>query len=96
MPTRTRLKRMQDNVIVIHLVEARGKERWTAKMLLIINFGPLEDLPVSDLGIRRRFMRATGAKVMLAPEKSLSPGERWRPDCSVASGYLWRASELPD
>ncbi len=94
MPTRTRLKRMQDNVIVIHLIEARGIERWTAKMLLIFSSERLEDLPVSDLGIRRRFMRATGAKVMLAPEKSLSAGERWRPDPSVASGYLWRASEL--
>jgi 3-methyladenine DNA glycosylase/8-oxoguanine DNA glycosylase len=49
---------------------------------------------VTDLGVRKGFKYAFGGKDLPEPEKMLKRGERWRPYRSVASWYLWRASEL--
>ncbi len=94
VPTRTQLATMDDETIIEHLVQVRGIGRWTAEMLLIFNLGRPDVLPVTDLGVRKGFMYAFGGKQLPEPEKMLKRGERWRPYRSVASWYLWRASEL--
>ncbi len=94
VPTRTRLKQMDDEDIVRHLVQVRGIGRWTVEMLLIFNLGRSDILPVDDLGVRRGFMHTFGGKSLPDAKKMLRRGQRWRPYRSVASWYLWRASEL--
>ena len=94
VPTRTRLNQMDDEDIVQRLVEVRGIGRWTVEMLLIFNLGRSDVLPVDDLGVRRGFMHTFGGKSLPDAKRMLRRGQRWRPYRSVASWYLWRASEL--
>ncbi|HSS64900.1 MAG TPA: DNA-3-methyladenine glycosylase [Gammaproteobacteria bacterium] len=94
VPTRLRLKRMEDEEIIDRLVQVRGVGRWTVEMLLIFNLGRPDVLPVDDLGVRRGFMHTFGGKSLPDARRMLRRGQRWRPYRSVASWYLWRASEL--
>ncbi len=94
VPTRARLKHMDDEDIIQHLVQVRGIGRWTVEMLLIFNLGRPDVLPVDDLGVRRGYMHTFGGKSLPDAKRMLNRGRRWRPYRSVASWYLWRASEL--
>lgn len=94
VPTRARLKHMDDEDIIEHLVQVRGIGRWTVEMLLIFNLGRPDVLPVDDLGVRRGYMHTFGGKSLPDKKKMMNRGKLWRPYRSVASWYLWRASEL--
>jgi DNA-3-methyladenine glycosylase II len=72
-------------------------------MLLIFRLGRPDVLPVSDYGVRKGFALTFGK---LKPTDKVTPADlpkpaemekraaRWRPWCSVASWYLWRACDL--
>lgn len=94
VPQRTRLRHMDDEAVIRELTRVRGVGRWTAEMLLIFNLGRPDVLPVDDLGVRRGFLRTFGGKELPDADRMLRRGRRWRPYRSVASWYLWRASEL--
>jgi 3-methyladenine DNA glycosylase/8-oxoguanine DNA glycosylase len=85
---------MDDEAIVERLTEVRGIGRWTVEMLLVFGLGRPDVLPVGDYGVRKGFARAFGSKEVPAPRDVEARGERWRPWRSVASWYLWRATEL--
>lgn len=88
------LGRLTDEEIVTRLTAVRGIGRWTVEMLLIFRLGRADVLPVNDLGIRRGFMLAYGLDELPATDRLSRAGERWQPYRSVASWYLWRATEL--
>ena len=94
IPSRRALDAMDDDAIIERLIEIRGIGRWTVEMLLIFTLDRPDVLPVTDLGIRRGFMVCRGAGELPEPAELLGHGEIWRPYRSVASWYLWRASEL--
>lgn len=94
VPHRRKLEAMDDESVIEHLVQVRGVGRWTAEMLLIFNLGRPDVLPVDDLGVRRGFLHTFGGKGLPDAKTMLRRGQRWRPYRSVASWYLWRASEL--
>ena len=94
IPSRRALDDMDDEAIIERLIEIRGVGRWTAEMLLIFTLDRPDVLPVTDLGIRRGFMVCRGAGELPEPAELLAHGEIWRPCRSIASWYLWRASEL--
>ena len=94
LPSRQALDAMDDEAIIERLTEIRGIGRWTVEMLLIFTLGRPDVLPVTDLGIRRGFMVCRGDEKLPEPAELLAHGEIWRPWRSVASWYLWRASEL--
>ena len=94
LPSRRALDAMDDESIIERLTEIRGIGRWTVEMLLIFTLDRPDVLPVTDLGIRRGFMVSRGAGELPEPADLLACGEIWRPYRSVASWYLWRASEL--
>lgn len=94
LPHRGHLAALDDEAIIALLTDVRGIGRWSAQMLLIFNMGRPDVLPVDDLGVRRGFMLLRGEPRMPAPAELETHGERWRPFRSVASWYLWRASEL--
>lgn len=95
VPTLARLRRMSDEEIIEHLTEVRGIGRWTVEMLLIFRLGRPDVLPVGDFAVRKGFTLVYGLKEMVKPKELLSYGERWHPYRSVASWYMWRATELP-
>ena len=94
LPSRRALDAMDDEAIIERLTEIRGVGRWTVEMLLIFTLDRPDVLPVTDLGIRRGFMVCREADELPEPAELLAHGEIWRPWRSVASWYLWRASEL--
>jgi DNA-3-methyladenine glycosylase II len=96
VPTLARLRRMEDEEIIEHLTTVRGIGRWTVEMLLIFRLGRADVLPVGDFAVRKGFAVIYGLKEHPKPKELLRHGELWRPFRSVASWYMWRASEGKD
>lgn len=96
VPTLARLRRMEDEEIIERLTAVRGIGRWTVEMLLIFRLGRPDVLPVGDFAVRKGFAVVHGLKEQPRPKELLKHGELWRPFRSVASWYLWRASESRD
>ena len=94
VPSLARLRRMKDEEIIERLTEVRGIGRWTVEMLLIFRLGRPDVLPVDDFAVRKGFTLLYGLKEQPKPKELLKYGERWRPFRSVASWYMWRASEM--
>ena len=94
LPSRRALDAMDDEAIIERLTEIRGIGRWTVEMLLIFTLDRPDVLPVTDLGVRRGFMVCQDNDELPEPAELLAHGDVWRPYRSVASWYLWRASEL--
>lgn len=92
VPSLPELAEMNDEHIVERLTSIRGVGRWTVEMLLMFRLGRMDVLPANDLGVRKGFNRVYGS--MPTPKELLAYGERWRPYRTVASWYLWRATEL--
>jgi methylated-DNA-[protein]-cysteine S-methyltransferase len=89
IPTLTQLGRMEDDAIVDALTNVRGIGRWTVEMLLMFRLGRPDVLPIADYGIQKGF-----ARVFPNVRTDITRrGERWRPYRSVASWYLWRATD---
>jgi 3-methyladenine DNA glycosylase/8-oxoguanine DNA glycosylase len=95
IPSITDLRRMPPEEVIERLTVVRGVGRWTVEMLLIFRLGHPDVLPAHDLGIRKGLARIMRRRELPEPEDVLRRGERWRPYRSVASWYLWRATELP-
>lgn len=103
VPTLARIRRMPDEAIIEQLTQVRGIGRWTVEMMLIFRLGRPDVLPVDDYGVRKGFALTFQG---LKPETKVTPAllpkaavmerraKRWRPWCSVASWYLWRACEV--
>ena len=94
VPSRAQLHTMDDETIIERLTQIRGVGRWTVEMMLIFQLGRADILPATDLGIRKGFAYLTASNELPTPSLIIAYGERWRPYRSVASWYLWRASEL--
>ena len=94
VPPRRKLIPMDDDEIISQLVRVRGVGEWTVQMMLIFQLGRPDVLPVNDLGVRKGFMLTYDMEDMPSPLEVQDYGQRWRPYCSVASWYLWRAVEL--
>jgi 3-methyladenine DNA glycosylase/8-oxoguanine DNA glycosylase len=93
VPTAAALRRMPDDEIVARLTAVRGVGRWTVEMLLIFRLGRPDVLPIHDLGIQKGFHLTYGTRQRPKPDRIERYGERWRPFRSVASWYLWRATD---
>lgn len=101
IPTLTQLAKMSDDEIVEALVKVRGIGRWTVEMLLMFRLGRPDVFPIADFGIKKGFARLYHPKKRRDEMPDLAVmvkrAEKWRPFRSIASWYLWRATELePD
>ncbi|MBM3274353.1 MAG: DNA-3-methyladenine glycosylase 2 family protein [Candidatus Sericytochromatia bacterium] len=96
IPAGAALFEMADEEVVERLVAVRGIGRWTVEMLLIFRLGRPDVLPIDDYGLRKGFMRTFGGVEVPRPKEVAARGDRWRPFRTVASWYLWRASERKD
>lgn len=93
LPNTHRMKSLPDEEIIDALTEVRGVGRWTVEMLLIFHLGRPDVLPVGDLGVRKGFQITYGRPELPTEEQLMTHGERWRPYRSVASWYMWRATD---
>lgn len=94
VPSLDQLATMSDEAIVERLTQVRGVGRWTVEMLLIFRLGRPDVLPIADLGVLKGLNVMLGRKSMPSPKELGRRGERWRPYRTIASWYLWRATEL--
>ena len=92
LPTLADVTSMPDVEIIERLTTVRGIGQWTVEMLLMFRLGRPDVLPVDDFGVRKGFGIAFGKP---EPDKRDldKRGERWRPYRTVASWYLWRATD---
>jgi 3-methyladenine DNA glycosylase/8-oxoguanine DNA glycosylase len=94
VPTIGQLRKLDDEEIIQRLTTVRGIGRWTVEMLLIFRLGRPDVLPVSDLGVRKGFQLTYGLEELPHSKTMHEQAEQWRPYRSVASWYLWRATEF--
>lgn len=93
LPNARRLKTLSDEEVIEALTVVRGVGRWTAEMLLIFHLGRPDVLPVGDLGVRKGFQITYARPELPTADQLIEHGERWRPYRSVASWYMWRATD---
>ena len=93
VPPQAEIELLSNEEIVKRLTVVRGIGAWTVEMLLIFHLGRPNILPVSDFGVRKGFQLVFGKRKMPAPKELAAYGQRWHPYRTVATWYLWRASE---
>lgn len=93
VPPLKKMAQMTDDEIIAHLCQVRGVGRWTVEMMLIFRLGRPDVLPSTDYAIRKGFALAFATPFLPSPKQVLARGEQWRPYRSIASWYLWRATE---
>jgi methylated-DNA-[protein]-cysteine S-methyltransferase len=93
IPTLAQIQTLDDQAIVERLTEVRGIGRWTVEMLLMFRLGRADVLPLDDYGVRKGFSIAFGTKELPSKRELEARAERWRPYRTVASWYLWRATD---
>ena len=86
-------KTMSNEDISQHLIQVKGVGQWTADMFLMFALNRPDVLPVGDLGIRKGFKKMFNLRKDPSPEKMIALAESWRPYRTVASWYVWRATE---
>jgi DNA-3-methyladenine glycosylase II len=83
------LDKLSDDEIRAQITASRGLGRWTADMFLLINMERPDILPIGDLGIRSAVQRLYRLDHLPSPGEVDAIGEKWRPNRSLASLYLW-------
>jgi len=94
LPTLAEVHALEDDEIVARLTQVRGIGRWTAEMLLIFRLGRPDVLPVDDYGVRKGFAIAFKKRDLPSRQDLEKRAVRWKPYRTVASWYLWRATEF--
>jgi DNA-3-methyladenine glycosylase II len=93
-----RLHELSDEEVRTQITASKGLGRWTADMFLLINLQRPDVLPIGDLGIRSAVQRLYRLDHLPTPSEVDRIGEKWRPNRSLASLYLWasnRAQQKP-
>jgi DNA-3-methyladenine glycosylase II len=86
-----RLGELGDEEAIAEIVAVRGLGQWTAEMFLLFHLERPDILSGGDLGIRKAVRIEYGLEEMPSPAEVLEIGERWRPNRSLASLYLWES-----
>ena len=87
-----RLDKLSDDEVREQITASRGLGRWTADMFLLINLERPDILPIGDLGIRSAVQRLYRLDHLPSPGEVDAIGEKWRPNRSLASLYLWAST----
>jgi DNA-3-methyladenine glycosylase II len=86
------LDKLSDDEVREQITATRGLGRWTADMFLLINLDRPDILPIGDLGIRSAVQRLYRLDHLPTPKEVDAIGEKWRPNRSLASLYLWAST----
>jgi DNA-3-methyladenine glycosylase II len=93
VPSRRASTRLSDLALIERLVTIRGVGRWTVEMLLIFTLGRPDVLPVDDFGVREGYRALYGLDEQPKPKALAEIGLAWAPFRSLATWYLYRASD---
>jgi DNA-3-methyladenine glycosylase II len=86
------LDKLSDDEVRAQITSSRGLGRWSADMFLLINLERPDVLPIGDLGIRSAVQRLYRLDHLPTPKEVDAIGEKWRPNRSLASLYLWAST----
>lgn len=89
------LDKLSDDEVREQVTASRGLGRWTADMFLLINLERPDILPIGDLGIRSAVQRLYRLDHVPTEREVETIGEKWRPNRSLASFYLWASGRPP-
>lgn len=89
------LDKLSDDEVRAQITSSKGLGRWTADMFLLINLNRPDILPIGDLGIRTAIQRLYRLDHLPSPKEVDAIGEKWRPNRSLASFYLWASGRPP-
>jgi len=93
IPSLSQLQKLDNEAIIERLTEVRGVGRWTVEMLLMFRLGRPDVLPLDDYGVRKGFSIAFGTAELPSKAELEARAKRWKPYRTVASWYLWRATD---
>ena len=93
LPGHDKIKKMSDEEIIESFVKVKGIGVWTVQMLLIFYMRRKDVLPVADLGVQKGFQIVFNKRNLPKKEELTKRGSRWAPYRSIASLYLWRATD---
>ena len=85
----SRLRDLEDDLVVAELIQVKGLGVWTAHMFLMFTLHRPDVLAVGDLGVRRGAERAYGLGALPDAPALEAMAEPWRPWRSYACRYLW-------
>jgi DNA-3-methyladenine glycosylase II len=92
-----RIATLGDEEAIAEISAVRGLGRWTAEMFLLFHLGRPDVISGGDLGIRKAIMIEYGLAKMPTPTEVEERGQRWKPNRSLASLYLWESLRaVPD
>ena len=93
IPSLKQIHALSDEEVIERLSEVRGIGRWTVEMLLMFRLGRPDIVPLDDFGVRKGYSIAFGTPELPSKAELAARAERWRPYRTVASWYLWRATD---
>lgn len=79
--------------IITALTQIKGVGVWTVQMYLLFTLRRPDILPTGDLGIQKGFRAVYGLRAKPSTERMERLAAPWREYASLASWYLWRATE---
>jgi DNA-3-methyladenine glycosylase II len=82
---------LTDEEVIETLIALRGLGRWSAEMFLIFDLARPDVFSGGDLGLRQGIRIAYELDEPPTPEEAIAIAERWSPNRSLASLYLWEA-----
>lgn len=85
------IEKLTDDEIIELLTQIKGIGKWSVEMLLIFSLHRSDVFPFDDLVIKKSMVEAYGIKKEGKEliKKMSSIAEKWRPNRSLASRYLW-------
>jgi DNA-3-methyladenine glycosylase II len=84
-----RVNELSDDEARVQLTAVRGIGPWSADIFLLAQLGRPDILPAGDLGVRRAVQAAYNLPTMPTEREVREIGERWRPNRSLATAYLY-------
>jgi DNA-3-methyladenine glycosylase II len=85
-----------DEEIIAELVTIKGVGLWSAQMFLIFNLNRLNVLPTDDLGLKKGIRKAYQLPDLPTKKTIEQIATQWGAYKSIATWYMWRATELKD
>jgi O-6-methylguanine DNA methyltransferase len=84
----SKLKRLDDELVIEILTQVKGVGRWTAQMFLIFQLDRLDVFAMDDLGLKNSIRLSYGIEKKTEMEKL---AKSFKPYRSMASWYLWKS-----
>lgn len=89
----SKLKKMENEEIILYLTQIKGVGRWTVEMLLMFSMGREDLFAIDDLGLRQAVIALYELKHRDKKKMNqviLNIAAKWTPYRTYACLYLWR------